>query len=167
MAHLWKQSRVDGEDDPVWTAEALEMDRPVVLSAAVPGAPTLLHAGTGDAWLLVGGDHAGVAVNGVRVHAGARMLADRDEIRTAGGERLFFSTERLAAAGRFPGADKPAFCPRCKQTIDAGAAAVRCPACDRWYHQDDDLPCWTYNDRCMCDHPTGLDAGFRWSPNGL
>jgi hypothetical protein len=127
------------------------------------------RTGHGEAWLAMSVTPAGVSLNGVPLHAGIRVLADRDEIRVAGYGRVFFSTELLACVTPFPGADKPTFCPRCKQEIAPGSPAVRCPSspCQRWYHQSDEYGCWTYTDKCLCGHPTPLDAGFQWTPNGL
>ena len=81
-----------------------------------------------------------------------RVLRDRDEILLPGiprndGEqadvadaepqRLFFSTERLAVVEPFPGGAKAVFCSRCKQVIDSGHRAVRCPSgrCGLWHHE--------------------------------
>jgi len=121
----------------------------------------------GEVWLAMSATPAGVALNGAPLHAGIHVLADRDEIRVAGLGRVFFSTEQLARVVPFPGAGTPAFCPRCKQEVAADSPAVRCPACQRWYHQSDEYPCWTYTEQCLCGHPTALDAGFQWTPNGL
>jgi len=45
---------------------------------------------------------------------------------------------------------------------------VRCPQCGVWHHQSDELPCWVYSSSCsLCDHPTALDAGYRWIPGEL
>ena len=44
-------------------------------------------------------------------------------------------------------------------------SAVRCPQCGIWYHQHDQLPCWTYAPACgFCPQSTALDAGFAWTP---
>jgi hypothetical protein len=125
----------------------------------------------GETWLVMNATLAsaagGVALNGVPLHAGIRVLADRDEIRIEGLGRVFFSTEELACVASFPGADTPTFCPRCKQEVTAGSPAVRCPACQRWYHQSDEYPCWTYTAQCLCGHPTAMDTSYWWTPNGL
>ena len=47
---------------------------------------------------------------------------------------------------------------------------VTCPQCGVWHHQreTDALRCWTYSPHCaMCDQPTDLSAGYRWTPQGL
>jgi len=105
------------------------------------------------------GSAPGVAVNGVPLQARIRVLADRDEIRVAGLGRVFFSTEQLACVAPFTGADTPTFCPRCKQAVTAGSPVVRCPTCERWYHQSEEYPCWTYTDRCLWRTP---DRAGRW-----
>jgi hypothetical protein len=81
---------------------------------------------------------------------------------------VFYSTERLALVEEFPGANAPAYCPRCKQAIASGHPAVKCPGCGVYYHQSNELPCWTYTDVCaLCPQSTALDAGYQWSPEAL
>lgn len=107
-------------------------------------------------------------INGVSIQTGLRLLRDRDELRADNRARLFFSTESLAVVESFPGRDHAIYCPRCKQEINVGDPAVRCPNCDAWHHQTEDFPCWTYAEKCsMCDQATGLDAGYRWTPECL
>jgi hypothetical protein len=104
-------------------------------------------------------------VNGAPSPLGLVVLADRDEIRVPGSGPVFFSTETLAAIVPLPAEAVSGRCPRCRQAIAAGTAAVKCPTCSLWYHQSDALPCFTYSDRCAaCARPTALDAGFSWSP---
>jgi hypothetical protein len=174
MAHLW----LHGGDD--WRVLELAghvydltVSPPRQLALEIPEArlaPTaalLLRAGGAqdEAWLLVAGREARVAVAGDPVLGGARRLADRDSIRFAGAEELFFSTERLAVVEPHPVGERALYCPRCKQAIAAGTAAVRCPSCRVWHHQNEELPCWTYASTCaLCPQPSALDAGFRWTP---
>jgi hypothetical protein len=114
-------------------------------------------------WHLIG--NAQMSVNGVPLVGGLRVLSDRDEIRVAGVESWFFSTEELARVEPMPLPGKPIVCPRCRQHIDRDVLAVKCPACGLWHHQSDDLPCWTYAPTCaLCPQPTPLDAGFQWTP---
>jgi len=170
MPHLWKEDRPTGNGEPEWVVQPLDGEAAVQLgeASAATAAALLLRSRTdqGETWLAMSATPSGVALNGAPLHAGIRVLADRDEIRVAGVGRVFFSTEQLARVVPFPGADTPTFCPRCKQDI-AAAPAVRCPSCRRWYHQSDEYPCWTYTAQCLCGHPTALDAGFQWTPNGL
>ena len=106
-------------------------------------------------------------INGMRPSLGIRVLRDRDEIRVDG-ERLFFSSERLAAPEPFPGADQAIMCPRCKQEIIDNSTAIKCPQCGVWHHQSEEFPCWTYSERCaLCDQSSSLDSGYRWTPEGL
>lgn len=163
MAHLWFPESVDdGAAGAAWTLRpldggtALDADTRVMLSAAPDG----------DRWVLLGAP--AVRVNGSPVDTGILVLRDRDEI-CAGAQRLFFSTEQLAVVAPYPGAVRPAFCPRCKLEIESGSPAVACPRCRVWHHQSDDLlPCWTYSGRCaLCDQVTALDADFQWTPEEL
>lgn len=122
----------------------------------------------GDAWLVLSAAPNRVRINGGSLHMGIRALRNGDELHVDGLGRLFFSTEQLARIEPFPGAARPVFCPRCKQEIGQHYQAVRCPQCSVWHHQSEDLPCWTYSETCaLCDQPTQLGAGYRWTPEGL
>ncbi len=189
MAHLWMQSCV-GRVANEWQALALEAagakltgdaGRPVVALDRVGergrNGTVVLSAGPASAagWVLLG--ESDVSVNGDRLHTGIRVLRDRDEIR-CGGSRVFFSTERLPQVEPFPGTEQPVLCPRCRQVIEPGTPAVRCPGanCGLWFHQSEEvLPCWTgysaqpFKTCAMCDYPARLypEADFRWTPEGL
>ena len=118
-----------------------------------------------DVWVVVGSP--AVHVNGAPLDAGIRVLRDRDELRV-NAHRMFFSSEVLAEVVPFPGGDRAVFCPRCKLQIAPESAAVRCPRCGVWHHQSEELPCWTYAERCtLCDQSSRLDAGFGWTPEDL
>jgi hypothetical protein len=154
MAHLWMR---DASTQDGWSPSALAGDARVLSAAAL-----VRHAVEPEGWVLIG--PRAVRVNGASLDAGIRVLRDRDEI-VAGAGRIFFSSESLAAIVAFPAGAPPTFCARCKLAIAPGSPAVRCPQCVLWHHQSDELPCWTYAERCtMCDQPTALDAGFRWTP---
>lgn len=121
----------------------------------------------GTVWSLLVGALRTVHVGGQPVALGLRALADRDEIRIEGVGTMFFSTETLAMVEPFPHTDRDYFCARCKLQIRPGDPAVRCPGCGVWHHQGE-RECWTYAPKCaMCDYPTALDAGFRWTPEDL
>jgi hypothetical protein len=116
-----------------------------------------------ETWVLVGA----AQVNGMPLLTGIRVLRDRDELQV-GGLRAFFSAEALAAVRPSPAQGERIFCPRCKQEIEKLSPAVRCPQCRVWHHQTAELPCWTYSERCAsCNQPTDLNAGYRWTPEGL
>lgn len=165
MPHLWLQN--DNRWDPApLGGSALALDDAASLRPLGAGeaAPLRFQPAGGDSWVLLATQRAGVRVNGHALVAGIRVLRDRDEI-AFDGARCFFSTERLACVEPFPGADGPVFCARCKQAIEPGSPAVRCPGCGTWCHQREDLGCWTYGPKCpLCDQPSALDAGFRWEP---
>ena len=156
MAYLWLEPAGGeaGEWSPmVLTDDAVNFDAAAVLHRT--------HAG----WVVIGAP--GVHVNGAPLDTGIRLLRDRDELR-AGGRRTFFSGESLAEVVLFPGGERSVFCPRCRLEVAPGSPAVRCPGCNVWHHQTDDMPCWTYGDHCtLCEQPTALDVGFRWTPEGL
>jgi hypothetical protein len=118
-------------------------------------------------WALIASRNSGVRVNSRAVTAGLCVLSDRDEIRTGDGIKYFFSAETPATIVPFPGSDRPVYCGRCREPIEAGAPAVRCPnpACGIWFNESAELPCWTYTEICpFCGHPTALDACFSWTP---
>jgi len=172
MAHLWIQEagewgaqRLDeaGFDLAAWTSRRARGADP---SAPAPAAARLIQAGTAGSksWALIASQNSGVCVNSRKVIAGLRVLADRDQIRI-GSETQYFSTETLAVVEDFPGSDRPIYCGRCRQQIELGAPAVRCPGCGIWYNQSPDLPCFTYSEKCtFCGYPTALDSGFAWTP---
>jgi hypothetical protein len=177
MAHLWVKDdsaewavlALDGQAFTLGTspprplAEAIGQDR---LASSV----VLMRAGGagGSAWVLVAGSARDVRVNGAALSLGIRVMKDRDEIRIRGTGTLFFSTESLARVEPFKADGHRLYCPRCKQQIEEGTSAVRCPGCAVWYHQDESLPCWTYSEVCaLCPQQTSLDAGYRWTPEGF
>ena len=146
--------------------------RPVACLSGSRGLPAnvlLLRASEKDCtWVLIAGVGAEVSVNGMPLATGIRVLSDRDEIRVSSADSYYFSTESLASVEAFPASEHTLFCPRCKQEIDKGAAAVKCPACGVWHHQTEELNCWTYSDACaLCAHPTEMNGCFRWTPEEL
>ncbi|MGO8691953.1 MAG: hypothetical protein ACLQLG_20220 [Thermoguttaceae bacterium] len=132
-------------------------------------------SGSLEQWLLLARKRGNVQVNGWPLVLGVRLLCDRDElvVRADGASaalRCFFSAERLAEVVAYPGGDGAVRCPRCKQPMERNQMAVRCPSanCGAWHHQEAALPCWTYSATCaVCDRPTRLDAGLRWTPEKL
>lgn len=130
-------------------------------------------AASGDRWAVTAPPDLGVTINGDLLASGLRILKDRDSIRVPGGSTCFFSTERLASIEPLP-ATEEIFCPRCKLPIEPGCAAVCCPQCGVWHHEqhvdgEDDHLCWTYAATCsLCEQATDLDAAeFRWTPGKL
>ncbi len=177
MAHVWLHEPADTGGE--WTH--LPLDRTVLVLGAGGSAPVVAPATGGDVaaatqllrrttadgtvWLLLGTD--AVRVNGSPLDVGLRVLRDQDEL-VAAGRRMFFSTETLAVIVPLPVTERAVFCPRCKLEIAPGSPAVACPQCGVWHHQSDDYPCWTYAERCtLCDQPSALDAGYRWTPDDL
>jgi len=147
---------------PVEPAPVLPVDR----TSAVVG--RYEDAARSPQWVLLGNETCGVRINGQSLLAGLSVLRDRDEILIGGRSRLYFSTEQLAKVEPFPGGDDPAFCARCRQPIQPGAPAVRCPFCGHWCEQSEAKPCWTYGPTCpLCEQLTAFDAGLRWTPNEM
>jgi hypothetical protein len=123
-----------------------------------------------ERWFLVVAPGTRLWVNGQDAWLGARVLADRDEIRFANGRRLYFSSECLPQVLPFPGAAREVPCARCRNPIGIGVLSVACPTCKAWCHQTDDLPCWRYPGATHCpgcDQSNDPEVGFRWSPIGL
>ena len=158
MAHLWNI-----EDEGGWVAapidEAFALVEKVILTRL---------ANPPETWALLCPPQSDVRLNGLPVPLGLAVLADRDELRIPGESARFFSTETLARVEACPDTAAHSFCPRCKQAIESGSAAVRCPGCGLWHHSSDDLPCWSYAPTCAgCSQETALNAGFRWTPEEL
>lgn len=177
MAHLWQHFDADGWQPVALHGDAYVLDTqtPRLSAAQMTGEPAAVaytrlcraSAGADEDWALLAHPDAGILVNGRAASLGIVILANRDEIRMPEASPLYFSTERLAVAVPYP-AGLQGFCPRCRTALGAGAMAVLCPACGLWHHATDDLPCWTYGERCAaCAQPTALDAGFRWTPEDL
>lgn len=174
MAHLWIRGtsgwdaqRLDAAESDL-AAVAIRLSPEAEPGMTTRNAPRLIRidADGSPVWAMVSSCCFDVCVNGSRLISGLRVLADRDEIR-AGGVQYFFSTETLAVLEEFPGLEHEIFCGRCRQLIQAGSPAVRCPGCQIWYHQNDSdgLGCWTYSAKCnFCPSPTPLDTGFTWTP---
>jgi hypothetical protein len=178
MAYLWLM------DKDAWAVLPLDGDAFAVVGGRVrrvSDLSSLMDEGSalgfrrqsdasGSLWTMMAGREARVSVNGVPVGLGLAVLNDRDELRLPGHPPLFFSTEVLARVEPFPESGLSGLCPRCKQPIACGSAAVRCPCCSLWYHESDSerLPCWTYAPQCAaCSQATALDSRFRWTPEGL
>ncbi|HEV7403697.1 MAG TPA: hypothetical protein VGO11_12250 [Chthoniobacteraceae bacterium] len=161
MAHLWLTQADSWQPVPLagsafsWSPEGL---RPLERSDSAPAWLRLV----GREWVLLAAP--GLLVNGAPLRCGVRVLRDRDELRFAGGTRAYFSSERLAAVQPFAG-HPGVRCPRCRQAVDQGALVVVCPACGAVCHQTAELGCFTYGATCpLCDQPSALDAGYRWTP---
>jgi hypothetical protein len=172
MAHLWMRVASG------WEAQKLDVaqfDLALISASQVgdakPGKSSSkraqlirTEAGGSRVWALVVAPDPHIRVNGRAPVAGVCVLADRDEIRM-GGVQYFFSTESLATVQELPPSERPVFCGRCRQKIEVGSPAVRCPLCGVWYCQSPELPCWTYAPACaFCPQPTALDSGFSWTP---
>ena len=167
--------------DKSWTAFGLDgasLDIRRLLSPQVSGSQaSLLEAayaarvlsfrvGDAERWVVVASHDAPLRVNGIPLGAaGARVLNDRDEISIPGMGSAYYSAEALAQVVAFPGSERPVFCGRCRQAIQPGSPAVRCPGCQIWYDQSQEFPCWQYSATCaFCSQPTALDTGFNWVP---
>ncbi|MGA2439503.1 MAG: hypothetical protein ABSH08_00970 [Tepidisphaeraceae bacterium] len=164
-------------DAQQWTVVPLDRD-PFELTAGLlgavvpnaPDAPAVLARKINDdkdQWALIvrPGEEEYVHVNGDRVNLGMRALRDRDAIQIGGGERIYFSAESAPAIVTYPKEKAPVICPRCNTEIRPGDFVVRCPKCKNYFHQNEELPCWLYSDRCRCDQPTALNDQNCWRPD--
>ena len=177
MAHLWMSD--DGGDWNVLSLNGKDVDLTRLLSGekpttraraeAAPRALLLREPSVGSSgWLLVTTKGCRARVSGKSVATGIRRLVDRDEILLHGLGRCYFSTETLARIEPLSEEEATGCCPRCKQGLTAGQPAVKCPGCGVWHHQSDELPCWTYAERCaICGGSTALDSGFSWTPEEM
>jgi len=184
MAHIWVLHASDAKErgwQPVALAgdgcdlrlnsEGVQFHSPA--SGAAAGAPAasirpVNLPGPRSTWTLLAGDCPPVSVNGRSLALGIHRLRDKDDVRV-GPHRMFFSTEELARVVAFPGLAEPAHCPRCKREIKPGDLGVRCPSCQAWSHQTEQIPCWTHDPTCaLCgQQSTDLDAGFNFDPGML
>jgi hypothetical protein len=170
MAHIWRKE-VGGWEAVILARAQTDFAALETAPAAGPGAgrdvrAQIIRAGAGgmEVWAVVAAPDSPVRVNGRPPLAGVCVLSDRDEIRV-GGTQYFFSTESLARVEPFPAQERVVYCARCRQPIETGSPAVRCPHCATWYHQSASLPCYTYADKCtICGRPSALDADFTWAP---
>lgn len=188
MAQLLKHTR-DSEGKPGWailsldgiTAAQLERRdgklnlKPLDAATGAEGAITLLQCARAgqEGWALLT-DVDAVRINGDAPLLGIHLLADRDEIRLPGGERVFYSTERATRTENMPDLGRTIECPVCLLEIRPGDPAARCSHCGVWYHQmpDDrerELPCYTTASNCRsCRQPLpDLAGGFAWTPEEL
>lgn len=149
-----------------WEARRLEG----VLELGSTGDSRVCLCPGADGYMLLAAPEAHAWLNGRAVMPGVPVqLLDRDEIRL-GRERFYYSTEQLARVEPFPGGDRPMYCPRCRQAIEAGEAAVRCPnpQCGCWHHSSDELPCWSYAATCaLCPQPTETGGAYQWTPEEI
>jgi hypothetical protein len=173
MSRVWRHDENAGWNPTLLAARnrLRVVDGTVRIDAHAAGDTAIVRHGAGRAehWVLLAPPHTGVWVNGSSVPLGIRDLQDRDEVRLAGAEPVYFSTERLARVEPYPGGEtKPALCPRCKQRIEPGSPATCCPQCQAWFHQSDEFGCWLYAETCcQCGQATALNAGYRWTPEEL
>jgi hypothetical protein len=162
MGFIWKPGPQG------WCAVPLD-DTALPIAADDPGGAVLLlrsRGPAGEEWFLLAVSSGGVEVNGVPLYTGIRALRDRDHLSVAGVGEMFFTSERLAQITAFPGSVEPMYCPRDRRVLLPNEPCVQCPApaCAAYHH----AACWSYCDTCaLCEQPTALDAGFRWTPGDL
>ena len=191
MAQIWTEMpprrRGGGDGRAQWAVVTLDAagetfaltgdpTRPVARATdkALPyRAYILQHSSPGGQarWMLYAGPDAAMAVNGQTMALGMRALRDRDEIRLGRSCHLIFSTDAVPHVEPFPGIGHEAICPRCWEPIEVGRAAVRCPRCGVWHHEDESIEraCWTHDPVCAADQTQGtrLDGTLNWTPEGL
>ena len=115
---------------------------------------------------------ATVLVNGTPVAGNLRRLRHKDELLT-GSQRMFFSAETQPSIETYEPAEtsRPIRCPVCRGELRPGDSIVRCPGCQRAYHQAADVGeatakcCWTYAAECrFCQHATSMSGRPSWRP---
>ncbi len=175
MAYIWFR-----DDDRQWLVVPLT-EQSLDIEGSPPKLVKATHSKTAKArsvivvptngegrdvsWSVLWGRSKKIKVNGLRMATGIRALMHGDEIKVGDNRPIYFSAESLARIETFEGSEEPMVCPRCKQTIEPGAAVVRCPGCSVIHHETDELNCWSFAPKCsMCDNPTGIDEGFQWVP---
>jgi hypothetical protein len=169
MAHLWIKDSGNLAAFPL-RGDAFSLllmpPRKIVAPEELSRVVLLKTTGSnGAAWVIVAVEDHAVYINEFPLKTGVRALEDKDYVWVEGAGEFYFSTERLACPEPFSDREPQTFCPRCKQEIAEGQTAVRCPECQSWHHQTEDLGCWTYSDHCaLCPRPTQLGAGYQWVP---
>jgi hypothetical protein len=164
----WLTAPLDGVTHTLW-GDAGTTLRPRVVADGDGGSRPLIarapELSGEETWLVIHAPGVALRINGTALTTGIRVLSHRDELRLTGvAGRVFFSLEGLARVAPFDGVDGSR-CPRCQQPIERGTPAVRCPQCGVWHHESEEFGCWTYSPSCsLCDQPTELGAGFRWTP---
>ena len=130
------------------------------------------HEGTRGTALLVPEGRA-ARVNGTEVVDGLRVLDHKDEI-TLDMQRFYFSAESAPEVILYRGEQRkrPPRCGVCRGPIQEGEQVVRCPGCERLFHQIEasdgqtGKTCWTYAEHCkFCGHPTSLCGQGAWHPD--
>ena len=150
MSTLWKFEKQGAWANRKATGE---------LAAGVAVKPFGTGSQRGVALLLVADIQAWV--NGYRIWGGLQVLQHRDEIVLADQSRYLYSQETQPQVSVYEPEDGAAAvkCVICRVAFQAGDPIVRCPRCDRMYHQTENKPCWTYREACgVCGHPTAMDG---------
>jgi LSD1 subclass zinc finger protein len=172
MASLWYQTG-SGSWTPWLLDSAAVALGPRLLpmtddDGGAPSALLLCSRGAGpEQWLAMRVAARPLFVNGEPLVTGIRAISDRDELRLAGSERVFFSAEELPRIEPFTAGPREVLCPRCRRVITPGALTVRCGTCKTAFHQETDprFRCYTYGAACpVCARPTALTETYRWQP---
>jgi len=156
-----------------WNIFSLQNDLSAIsLGEVVPearnSAPTLVRKADDDQvqWaLLARPDEEPGHVNGDPVLLGIRALHDRDAIQFGASERIYFSTDSAPVVEPYAAGKTPVACARCGTLIRD--LSVKCPKCAAIFHQSPDLPCFTYDDHCICGHPTAMNDDNCWHPDEI
>lgn len=113
-----------------------------------------------------------VRVNGLAIVGDIRILEHRDEI-VVGTSRTFFSSESTPSVEVYShsGTGRRPKCPVCRNAVMDDQTVVRCPGCNRIFHQIEktesspEKHCWTYSEECkFCGHPTQMSGEPVWRP---
>jgi hypothetical protein len=172
MNSLWQRQGKSAPGDSRWKRIPLSAS----LFRIADGSSQILIMKFGEntevATALLAAPGSRLAVNGLPVLGGLKLLDHSDEI-TADGVRFVFSGESLpeVTALHLETGGRELRCSLCRGVIQDGMSVVCCPRCGRLFHQIDggsestEKHCWTYSDRCRhCGHPTALSEEALWSP---
>lgn len=121
-------------------------------------------------WALLWNHHTRVYVDSVLLTSGLRILFDREEIRLAANDPIYFAAVSPPRITTYTATEREIECMRCQSPLRQGDPVVVCPQCGITFHQNPDDPrrqCWIYSEKCNCSMQTDLDADFLWYPEHL
>ena len=121
-----------------------------------------------EVWILLSTPSERVYVNGRRSTINVKILSDQDHIRSKTCEEFYFSEQSLNKIEPFASSsENKEWCARCKQELEPGSDIVKCRVCGVVMHENDELNCWTFGEKCICGASTSLSNGYDWTPDSL
>lgn len=169
MGMLWQQ---ESADQPSWRSLPTgSFGEPRNDEARLPFHLRQFGQGNDTIVALIARRGQSIFVNGEPLIGQLRILRHQDEILD-GLTRCYYSAESRPCASvfRLVEGDRRPKCGICRGTIEDGQVVVACPRCGRVFHQipaDENSSakeCWTYREKCLCEHPTALGEDATWRP---